>query len=59
MIIFSLNCKNVADYGIRTVGVFVMNMEDYLTSFYPSIQNVLDLFYSLVAANSELKAPGE
>ena len=54
-----LCCKIVENYGNKTVGVFVMSTEDYLTNFYPTIQSVLELYYSLAAVNSEANESGK
>lgn len=56
--LFVLCCKVVADYGNENAGVFVMSTEDYLTNFYPTIQTVLDLYYSLAAVNAEANESG-
>ena len=52
-------CKNVASYENKNVGVFVMSTENYLTNFYPDVQTVLDLYYSLAAVNAELEESGK
>lgn len=56
--LFVLRWKIVADYGNKNVGVFVMSTEDYLTNFYPTIQTVLELYYSLAAVNAEISDSG-
>ena len=56
--LFVLCCKFAADYGNKNAGVFVMSTEDYLTNFYPTIQTVLDLYYSLAAVNAEVTESG-
>ena len=49
----------MASYGNRSVGVFVMSTESYLINFYPGIQTVCELYYSLAAVNAELKESGK
>lgn len=36
-----------------------MSTEDYLTNFYPTIQTVLELYYSLAAVNAEVNESGK
>ncbi len=57
--LFVLCWQIVADYGNKSVGVFVMSTEDYLTNFYPTIQTVLELYYSLAAVNAEVNESGK
>ena len=38
--------------------MFVMNMENYLATFYPGSQTVHELYYSLAAVSAELKESG-
>ncbi|KAL9987682.1 hypothetical protein ACROYT_G002028 [Oculina patagonica] len=54
LVIITEDQQIVADYGNKSVGVFVMSTEDYLTNFYPTIQTVLELYYSLAAVNAEV-----
>ena len=36
-----------------------MNLENYLVNFYPDVQSVLELYYSLAAVHAELKELGK
>ena len=49
----------MADYENKNAGTFVMSTENYLTNFYPGIQTVCELYYSLAAVNEELKESGK
>lgn len=48
----------MASYEGRHVGVFVMSTENYLTNFYPGVETVLELYYSLAAVNAEINESG-
>ena len=48
----------MADYGNKNAGIFVMSTEDYLINFYPTIQTVLELYYSLAAVTAEVNESG-
>lgn len=39
--------------------MFVLSTENYLNNFYPDLQSVLELYYSLAAVNAELKESGK
>lgn len=44
--------------GNKNLGIFVLNVENYLINFYPEVQSVLELYYSLAAVHAELKESG-
>ena len=48
-----------ANYESKHLGVFVLSTENYLNNFYPDLQSVLELYYSLAAVNAELKESGK
>jgi len=48
-----------ANYESKNLGVFVLSTENYLNNFYPDLQSVLELYYSLAAVNAELKESGK
>lgn len=48
----------MASYEGKHVGVFIMSTENYLTNFYPGVETVLELYYSLAAVNAEINESG-
>ena len=48
-----------ANYESKHLGVYVLSTENYLNNFYPNIQSVLELYYSLATVNAELKESGK
>ncbi|KAJ7389198.1 DIS3 mitotic control [Desmophyllum pertusum] len=54
LVILTEDQQVAANYSTKNVGVFVMSTEDYLTNFYPTIETVLELYYSLAAVNAEV-----
>ena len=54
----SFSNKAVENYGNKNLGIFVMNVQDYLINFYPEVQSVLELYYSLAAVHAEQKESG-
>ena len=58
--IFLYVCWQIVEkYGNKSVGVFIMRTEDYLTDFYPTFQSILKLNYSLAAVNNEANESGK
>nr|XP_058950538.1 DIS3-like exonuclease 1 isoform X3 [Pocillopora verrucosa] len=53
LVILTEDEQIVEKYGNKSVGVFIMRTEDYLTDFYPTFQSILKLNYSLAAVNNE------
>lgn len=54
----SFSYKAVENYGNKNLGIFVLNVQDYLINFYPEVQSVLELYYSLAAVQAELNESG-
>lgn len=54
-----LSMKMAANYESKHLGVYVLSTENYLNNFYPDIQSVLELYYSLAAVNAELNESGK
>ena len=60
--IFQYVCWQIVEkymYGNKSVGVFIMRTEDYLTDFYSTLQSILKLYYSLAAVNNEANESGK
>ena len=58
--IFLYVCWQIVEkYGNKSVGVFIIRTEDYLTDFYPTFQSILKLYYSLAAVNNEANESGK
>ena len=58
--IFLYVCWQIVEkYVNKSVGVFIMRTEDYLTDFYPTFQSILELYYSLAAVNNEANESGK
>lgn len=55
IVVLAKDQQAVESYGNKNLGVFVMNLENYLVNFYPDVQSVLELYYSLAAVHAELK----
>ncbi|PFX22556.1 DIS3-like exonuclease 1 [Stylophora pistillata] len=53
IVILTEDQQIVENYGNKSVGVFVMGTEDYLTNFYSTCQSILELYYSLAAVNND------
>lgn len=53
IVILTEDQQIVENYGNKSVGVFVMGTEDYLTNFYSTCQSILELYYSLAALNND------
>ena len=58
LIYTSFSNKAVESCGNKNLGIFVLNVEDYLINFYPEVQSVLELYYSLATVHAELKESG-
>ncbi len=45
----------MTEYGTKTPGVFVINVQEYLQNFWPDLTNAYELYLSLKAALHEAK----
>ncbi|XP_067057370.1 DIS3-like exonuclease 1 [Acropora muricata] len=59
IIVLTEDSQAVENYGNKNLGIFVLNVEDYLINFYPEVQSVLELYYSLAAVQAELNESGK
>jgi hypothetical protein len=48
----------VVEYSNKTVGVFVLGLENYMNNFWPDLKAAHDLFESLAASVQESKQKG-
>ena len=55
LVVLSEDAQFVEDYCLQTIGIFVMNVEDYFRDFWPDEQEALDLCLSLSNAVEEAK----
>ncbi|CAH3019970.1 unnamed protein product [Porites evermanni] len=55
IVVLTEDQEMAANYESKHLGVYVLSTENYLNNFYPNIQSVLELYYSLAAVNAELK----
>ena len=55
LVILSQDPQFVDDFGLKTIGIFVMGVEDYFRDFWPDEREALDLCSSLCNAIEDAK----
>ncbi|XP_077988799.1 DIS3-like exonuclease 1 [Glandiceps talaboti] len=55
IVVVTQNQKMIEECSVKTTGVFLLTMEDYLDNFWPNLTNAQDIVESLSAAITELK----
>ncbi|XP_013378724.1 DIS3-like exonuclease 1 [Lingula anatina] len=59
LVIITQDPQMIAEYSAKTINIFVMTMEDYLSTFWPNLTAALTLVESLTAALKEKEAEGQ